>query len=105
ARPDPADGPSGAPSAAPRRPMLPCTEPTLRSSQEHRMTEPSSSWHFDSITYAGGSREGPRASVQLTREGKQVHAEGSGNGLIDAVCDSIPQSPALAGREGALRAS
>jgi hypothetical protein len=57
------------------------------------MTEPSTSWQFDTITYAGGSKDGPRASVQLTRQGKQVHAEGSGNGLIDAVCDSISQGP------------
>jgi len=68
------------------------------------MTEPSSSWQFDTITYAGGSQDGPRASVQLTREGEQVHAEGSGNGLIDAVCDSISRATGVAARVVAFRA-
>ena len=60
------------------------------------MTEPSTSWQFDTITYAGGSQDGPRARVQLTREGKQVHAEGSGNGPVDAVCDSISLATGVA---------
>jgi hypothetical protein len=68
------------------------------------MSEPSTSWQFDAITYAGGSQDGPRASVQLTREGKQVHAEGSGNGLVDAVCASISQATGVAARVVAFRA-
>ena len=68
------------------------------------MTEASTSWQFDTITYAGGSQDGPRASVQLTRQGKQVQAEGSGNGLIDAVCDSISQATGVAARVVAFRA-
>ena len=42
--------------------------------------------------------------MQLTRQGKQVHAEGSGNGLIDAVCDSISQATGVAARVVAFRA-
>ena len=68
------------------------------------MTEPSTSWQFDTITYAGGSQDGPRASVQLSRQGKQVHAEGSGSGLIDAVCHSISQATGVAARVVAFRA-
>ena len=49
------------------------------------MTEPSTGWHLDDITYSGGTRAGPRASVRLFRAEEQVHAEGSGTGLIDAV--------------------
>ena len=45
------------------------------------MTEPSTSWQFDTITYAGGSQDGPRASVQLTRQGKQVTPRGPVMGL------------------------
>ncbi len=68
------------------------------------MTEPSTSWQFDTITYAGGSQDGPRASVQLSRQGKQVHGEGSGNGLIDAVCQSISQATGIPARVVAFRA-
>jgi hypothetical protein len=68
------------------------------------MTQPSTSWQLDTITYAGGSRDGPRASVQLSRQGQQVHAEGSGNGLIDAVCHSISQATGVAARVVAFRA-
>jgi hypothetical protein len=68
------------------------------------MTEPSTSWQFDTITYSGGSQDGPRASVQLSRQGEQVHAEGSGNGPIDAVCNSISQATGVAARVVAFRA-
>jgi hypothetical protein len=68
------------------------------------MTEQSTSWQFDTITYAGGSQDGPRARVQLSRQGEQVHAEGSGNGLIDAVCHSISQATGVAARVVAFRA-
>jgi len=68
------------------------------------MIEPSTRWEFDTITYAGGSLDGPRASVQLSRQGKHVHAEGSGNGLIDAVCNSISQATGVAARVVAFRA-
>ena len=68
------------------------------------MSEPSTGWQFDTITYAGGSQDGPRASVELTGQGRQVHAEGSGNGLIDAVCDSISQATGVAARVVAFRA-
>ena len=68
------------------------------------MSEPSTSWQLDTTAYAGGSQDGPRASVQLTHLGEQVHAEGSGNGLIDAVCDSISQATGVAARVVAFRA-
>jgi LeuA allosteric (dimerisation) domain len=68
------------------------------------MTEQSTSWQFDTITYAGGSQDGPRARVQLSRQGEQVHAEGSGTGLIDAVCHSISQATGVAARVVAFRA-
>ena len=68
------------------------------------MTEPSTSWQLDKITYAGGSQDGPKASVQLSRQGEQVHAEGSGNGPIDAVCQSISQATGVAARVVAFRA-
>ena len=68
------------------------------------MTESSTSWQLDTITYAGGSQDGPRAIVKLTRQGKQVHAERSGNGLIDAVCNSISQATGVAARVVAFRA-
>ena len=68
------------------------------------MTEPSPSWQLDTITYAGGSQDGPRASVQLSREGQQVHAEGSGNGLVDALCQSISRATGVPARVVAFRA-
>ena len=68
------------------------------------MTEPSTSWQLDKITYAGGSQDGPKASVQLSRGGEQVRAEGSGSGPIDAVCHSISQATEVAARVVAFRA-
>jgi LeuA allosteric (dimerisation) domain len=68
------------------------------------MTDPSTSWQLDMITYAGGSQDGPRVSVQMSREGKQVHAEGTGNGLIDALCQSISQATGVPARVVAFRA-
>lgn len=68
------------------------------------MSEPSTSWQIEMITYAGGSQGGPRASVQLSRQGEQVRAEGSGNGPIDAVCQSISQATGVAARVVAFRA-
>ena len=46
------------------------------------MTEPSTGWQLDDITYSGGTQDGPRAKVKLSRAEEQVHAEGSGTGLI-----------------------
>ena len=68
------------------------------------MTEASTSWQLDTVTYGGGSQDGPRASVRLSRQKEQVHAEGRGNGLIDAVCHSISQATGVAARVVAFRA-
>ena len=70
----------------------------------HRMTEPSTGWQLDDITYSGGTQDGPRANVTLSRAEEQVHAEGSGTGLIDAVCHSISQATGVAARVVAFRA-
>ena len=67
------------------------------------MTEPSTGWQLDDITYSGGTRDGPRATVKLTRAEEQVHAEGSGTGLIDAVCHSISQATGVDARVVAFR--
>jgi hypothetical protein len=84
------------------------------------MTEPSTGWQLDDITYSGSTQDGPRANVKLSGAEQQVHAEGSGTGLIDAVCQSFraysvgPGSEAvgeveleveLPGRRVAVRAS
>ena len=69
-----------------------------------RMTEASTSWQLDAITYSGGTQDGPRANVKLSRAGEQVHAEGSGTGLIDAVCHSISQAAGVEARVVAFRA-
>ncbi|TCN34670.1 LeuA-like protein with dimerization domain [Kribbella orskensis] len=70
-----------------------------------RMTEPSTGWQLDAITYSGGTQDGgPRANVKLSRAGEQVHAEGSGTGLIDAVCHSISQATGVEARVVAFRA-
>ena len=68
------------------------------------MTEPMTGWQLESITYSGGTHDGPHTSVQLSRAGKQVSAEGSGAGLIDAVCHSISQATGTAARVVAFRA-
>ena len=68
------------------------------------MTEPFTGWQLDTITYSGGTQEGPRTSVQLSRGGEQMHAEGSGSGLIDAVCHSISRATGVAARVVAFRA-
>jgi hypothetical protein len=80
--------------------MLPGTVPTLASLdiRGHRMMEPSTGWQLDDITYSGGTQDGPRAKVKLSRAEEQVHAEGSGTGLIDAVCHSISQATGVAAR-------
>jgi len=70
----------------------------------HRMTEPSISWQLDDITYSGGTQDGPRATVRLSRAAEQVHAEGSGTGLIDAVCHSISRATGVQARVVAFRA-
>ncbi|MEV0286091.1 alpha-isopropylmalate synthase regulatory domain-containing protein [Kribbella sp. NPDC050820] len=67
-----------------------------------RMT--SNSWRLDAITYSGGTQDGPRATVQLSRSGEPVHAEGAGTGLIDAVCSSISQATGVEARVVAFRA-
>ena len=51
-----------------------------------------------------GTQDGPRANVKLSRAEEQVHAEGSGTGLIDAVCHSISQATGVAARVVAFRA-
>src|SRR5215472_1079538 len=88
------------------RNMLSRTVPTLASLdiEGHRMTEPPTGWQLDGITYSGGTQDGPRANVRLSRAGEQVHAEGSGTGLIDAVCHSISQATGVAARVVAFRA-
>ena len=68
------------------------------------MTKRPTSWQLDDITYSGGTQEGPRANVKLSRAEEQVHAEGSGTGLIDAVCHSISQATGVAARVVAFRA-
>lgn len=70
----------------------------------HHMTEPSTGWQLDDITYSGGTQDGPRANVRLSRAEEQVHAEGSGTGLIDAVCNSISQATGVEARVVAFRA-
>ena len=42
--------------------------------------------------------------MTLTRAGEQVHAEGSGTGLIDAVCHSIAQATGVEAQVVAFRA-
>jgi hypothetical protein len=68
------------------------------------MTEPPTGWQLDSITYSGGTQDGPRANVKLSRAEEQVHAEGSGTGLIDAVCHSISQATGVEVRVVGFRA-
>jgi hypothetical protein len=86
------------------RNMLSRTVPTLASLdfKGHRMT--STGWQLDNITYSGGTQDGPRANVKLSRAEEQVHAEGSGTGLIDAVCHSISQATGVEARVVAFRA-
>lgn len=68
------------------------------------MTEPSASWQLGDITYSGGTQDGPRAAVTLSRGEHQVHAEGPGTGLIDAVCQSISRAAGVQARVAAFRA-
>jgi hypothetical protein len=68
------------------------------------MTEPITGWQLDTIMYSGGTHDGPHTSVQLSRAGKQVSGEGSGAGLIDAVCQSISRATGTAARVVAFRA-
>jgi len=68
------------------------------------MTEPSNAWQLDAITYSGGTQDGPSANVKLSQAGEQVHAEGSGTGLIDAVCHSISHASGVEARVVAFRA-
>jgi len=86
--------------------MLSKTVPTRASLdiKGHRMTEPSTGWQLGDITYSGGTQDGPRAHVTLSRAEEQVHAEGSGTGLIDAVCHSISRATGVAARVVAFRA-
>ena len=68
------------------------------------MTEPITGWQLDTITYSGGTHDGPHTSVQLSRAGEPVHADASGSGLIDAVCHSISRATGVAARVVAFRA-
>ena len=68
------------------------------------MTEPFTGWQLDAITYSGGTQDGPSADVTLSSAEKQVHAQGSGSGLIDAVCHSISQATGVEARVVAFRA-
>jgi hypothetical protein len=86
--------------------MLSRKVPTLASLdiKGHRMTELFTGWRLDAITYSGGTQNGPRATVKLSRAEKQVYAEGSGTGLVDAVCHSISQATGVEARVVAFRA-
>ncbi|MFI7064741.1 alpha-isopropylmalate synthase regulatory domain-containing protein [Kribbella sp. NPDC050124] len=64
----------------------------------------STGWRLDAITYSGGTQDGPRATVKLFKSGEPVQAEGSGTGLIDAVCSSISQATGVEARVVAFRA-
>ncbi len=68
------------------------------------MSEPSPSWQLETIAYEGGSKNGPRASVQLSRRGEQVKGEGSGSGPVDALCQAISKATGVAARVVAFRA-
>jgi hypothetical protein len=68
------------------------------------MTEPTTGWQLDAITYSGGTQDGPRVNVMLSRAGEQVHADASGTGLIDALCQSISQARGVEARVVAFRA-
>jgi hypothetical protein len=68
------------------------------------MAESFIGWQLDSITYSGGTKDGPRADVTLIRGDQQEQAEGSGTGLVDAVCQSIAQAAGLEARVIAFRA-
>jgi LeuA-like protein with dimerisation domain len=68
------------------------------------MTEPSTGWQLEGIMYSGGTQDGPRANVKLSRGQERVRAEGSGTGLIDAVCQSISQATGVQARVVAFRA-
>jgi hypothetical protein len=68
------------------------------------MTEPSTSWQLNDITYSGGTKDGPRANVKLSRAEHEVQAEGSGTGLIDAVCHAISRATGVQVRVVAFRA-
>jgi hypothetical protein len=68
------------------------------------MTEPITGWQLDTITYSGGTQDGPCTSVQLSRAGERVHADGSGSGLIDAACHAISRATGVAARVVAFRA-
>ena len=68
------------------------------------MTEPSAGWQLDDITYSGGTRDGPRASVTLSGADRQAQAEGSGTGLVDAVCHAISRAVGVQARVLAFRA-
>jgi hypothetical protein len=76
----------------------------LLDTKGHRMTEPFTGWQLDAITYSGGTQDGPRANVTLSRAEDQVQATGSGTGLIDAVCHSISEATGVAARVVAFRA-
>jgi hypothetical protein len=80
------------------------TDPASLEIEGHRMTEPPAGWQLDDITYSGGTRDGPRANVTLSRAAEQVHAEGSGTGLIDAVCHAISRATGVHARVVAFRA-
>ena len=87
--------------------MVSGTAPTLvlLDIEGDRMTESSSNgWQLETITYSGGTQDGPLATVKLSWAGEQVHAEGSGTGLIDAVCQSISQATGVEARVVAFRA-
>jgi hypothetical protein len=68
------------------------------------MTESITGWQLETITYSGGTKDGPQTSVQLSRAGERVHADGSGSGLIDAVCHAISRATGVAERVVAFRA-
>ena len=68
------------------------------------MAETVTGWQLGGIAYSGGTQDGPRVSVELSRGGEQVQAEGSGTGLIDAVCQSIAQATGVEARVVAFRA-
>ena len=68
------------------------------------MTDPFTGWQLEAITYAGGTQDGPRANVKLSRSEEQVQADGSGTGLIDAVCHSISQATGVEARVIGFRA-
>jgi 2-isopropylmalate synthase len=60
--------------------------------EEDPSAAPAGVWAFRWLAVAGGTDTTPRATVRLSRDGVEVEADATGDGMIDAACRAVAEA-------------